>query len=118
MAKSSHLGELAVSELRKRHPHLRDPKYLEFFALKNQSLAAADLLAMAASGDRCFTAEDYIENFASATSSFEAGVSFARVYGLLKGDQARVKSLEIFEFALTPFSSILGWPRTKLPNIC
>lgn len=101
MGKSSHLSDLAVSELRKRHPHLRDPKYLEFFALKNQSLAAADLLARAASADASGTADDFAEHFSTNTKSFEAAVSFARVYGLLKGDEARSKSLEIFDFALS-----------------
>jgi glycosyltransferase involved in cell wall biosynthesis len=99
--KSNHLSDKAVIELRRRHPHLRDPKYLEFFALKNQSLAVADLLARAASNDACDTAEDYAEKFLICTKGFEAAVSFARVYGLLGGDEARAKSLVIFEHALS-----------------
>ena len=101
MGKSSPLRDLAAIELRKRHPHLRDPKYLEFFALKNQSIAAADLLARAASADQCSNSDTYVESFERTTKSFEAAVSFARVYGLLKGEEARAKSLEIFEHALS-----------------
>lgn len=101
MGKSSHLSDHAVSVLRKRHPHLRDHKFLEFFALKNQSLAAADLLARAASADASATADHYAENFSRNTKSFEAAVSFARVYGLLKGEEARSKSHEIFDYALS-----------------
>lgn len=101
MGKSKTLSDAAVLELRKRHPHLRDPKYLEFFALKNQSLAAADLLARAASNDCCVDAEGYAQKFEACTVSFDAAVSFARVYGLLRGDSGRAASLAIFEHALS-----------------
>ncbi|MFM2025168.1 MAG: hypothetical protein RLZZ56_1181 [Actinomycetota bacterium] len=97
MAKSNNLSKAAVTELRKQLPHLRDPKYLEFFALKNQSLAAVDLLARAASGDLAETADEYVANFREMTSSALAAVGFARVYGLLNGEAARATSLEIFE---------------------
>ena len=99
MAKSNSISDATVAELRNRQPHLRDPKYLEFFALKNQSLAVADLLARAASDDRCKSADEYVDNYQTQTSSFEAALGFARVYGLLKGDSARETSLAIFELA-------------------
>jgi len=100
MAKSSTLSRDAVSELRRRHPQLHDPRYLEFFALKNQSLSAADLLAREASNDCCSSAEEYSQKFTECTTNFEAAASFARVFGLLGGDAGRATALDLFEMAI------------------
>ena len=66
-----------------KFPHLGDPHYLEFFALKNQSLAAAELLAKLSS------------------DNVSAALAYARVYGLIVGtEEARAKALEIFDAGL------------------
>ncbi|MEY4554076.1 MAG: hypothetical protein RL197_503 [Actinomycetota bacterium] len=100
MVKSSELPLSAVQALRKKLPHLSDPKYLEFLALKNQSLAVANLLAQLASADKSATASSYLNDFKSVTLNFEAAVGFARVIGLLEGESVRATALQIFDHAL------------------
>lgn len=100
MVKSSELSLSAVQALRKKLPHLGDPKYLEFLALKNQSLAVANLLAQLASADQSATASSYLNEFKSVTKNFEAAVGFARVIGLLKGEQVQASALQLFDHAL------------------
>ena len=100
MVKSSELALSAVQALRKKLPHLGDPKYLEFLALKNQSLAVANLLAQVASGERSATASSYLSDFKTVTKNYEAAVGFARVIGLLQGESVRATALQIFDHAL------------------
>ena len=65
-----------------KYPHLGDPKFLEFFALKNQSRAACQLLGQ------------------SKEPAFLA--AYARVHGLISGtEEARKDALGIFDDAIT-----------------
>ena len=64
-----------------KYPHLGDPKFLEFFALKNQSRSACDLLGK--------------------LTDASARAAYARVHGLIGGtEEARKESLAIFDDAI------------------
>lgn len=99
MARTRTLSQGTIETILQSHSYLSDPKYLEFFALKNQSRRVADLLAGIASSDRAKTSEEFLENFETLTTNFSAAAGFARVHGLISGtEDARAQALNVFEF--------------------